>query len=52
MKTVAAICLGLSVLAFALHAFGLKLSVSLVWLGVALLVAGVYFVPVAYVAFK
>jgi hypothetical protein len=50
LKDWAALLLGLSVLAFFLHAVGLRLSISLVWLGVALLIAGVYFVPVVFVA--
>lgn len=40
------ICLVASVALFALHALGATFrSVSLVWLGVAFLVAGVYLVP-------
>lgn len=44
-KDFAVICLGLAVLCFALQAFGVKVAVHLVWLGVAFLIAGVYFVP-------
>ena len=52
MKEWAALFLGLAVLCFFLHAVGLKLSVSLMWLGVTFLVAGVYFVPVVFVALR
>jgi uncharacterized membrane protein len=50
MKEWVALLVALSVLCFFLHAVGLRLSVSLVWLGVAFLVAGVYLIPVVNVA--
>jgi hypothetical protein len=44
--TLTLICLIAAVALFALHAVGATFrSVSLVWLGVAFLVAGVYLVP-------
>jgi hypothetical protein len=55
MQALTAIALMLSVLFFFLHAVGLRIAwgakeISLVWLGVAFLVAGVYLIPVVFVA--
>lgn len=49
MEVVAAVVLSLAAAAFGVHAWRKR---SLVWAGVALLVAGVYAVPVVFVALR